>query len=640
MPVYRLGTRVTPLKLRCFPRCSSVMRRYRVDPGGPVSKPCRQPTTGWMKVDMAKMNIKIDHGKSFPEVSGPPSSSPLLLSSRVQTAVFWGIQKQSLPPKDAVTIMAASRTSLVISLISLISLISHLLLNVPFAYGNLNAHGHRQVAQAEHYKHFARDGGTLDAPVNAKGLPPSPQTPLTMALTYSGQSDYTCGPSMPCDNKACCGVDGWCGYSSKHCGKGCQSNCDAKAECGELAETPGKTCPLNVCCSELGFCGTTTAFCQSGCQSNCEQPRPNAPHSNSQKRIIGYWDTRNMQKPCGTMSPSEIPVHLLTHLFVAYAYINSDFQITNMDGVDPSLYKDVGNVKSRNPNLKLVIALGGWSFSDPGPWQDIFPDLASTKANRAQFIENLIGFMSQYGYDGVDFDWEYPGAKDRGGRDGDGENYTLLLKDLREAITASGRDYIVTFTAPSSYWYLHHFDLKGMETYVDWINLMSYDLHGVWDSDNPIGNQIRSHTNLTEIDYTLDLFWRVGIDPSNVALGLGLYGRSFELASASCWKSDCPLKGPGAPGRCSNTPGILAYSEIMELLDITGARSYLDEAAAVRYVVFSGNNWVSLDDVTTFQKKIDYANNMGLGGLLIWAIDLDTSSLEGLRAISANAPGL
>lgn len=44
-----------------------------------------------------------------------------------------------------------------------------------------------------------------------------------------------------------------------------------------------------------------------------------------------------------------------------------------------------------------------------------------------------------------------------------------------------------------------------MEPYVDWINLMSYDLHGVWDSDNPIGNQVLAHTNLTEIDYALDL---------------------------------------------------------------------------------------------------------------------------------------
>jgi chitinase len=67
----------------------------------------------------------------------------------------------------------------------------------------------------------------------------------------------------------------------------------------------------------------------------------------------------------------------------------------------------------------------------------------------------------------LDFDWEYPRADDRRGSDGDGENYTALLKELRAAINASGREYIVTFTAPSSYWYLRHFDITKMMEYVD-----------------------------------------------------------------------------------------------------------------------------------------------------------------------------
>lgn len=46
-----------------------------------------------------------------------------------------------------------------------------------------------------------------------------------------------------------------CGYGPTYCGDGCQSNCDAVAECGQYASPAGKTCPLNVCCSEFGFCG-------------------------------------------------------------------------------------------------------------------------------------------------------------------------------------------------------------------------------------------------------------------------------------------------------------------------------------------------------------------------------------------------
>lgn len=102
-------------------------------------------------------------------------------------------------------------------------------------------------------------------------------------------------------------------------------------------------------------------------------------------------------------------------------------------------------------------------------------------------------------------DWEYPGAEDRGGSKTDANNYVALLKEMREAINRSGRSYIVTFTAPTSYWYLRNFDIKGMEPYVDWINVMSYDLHGVWDKSNPIGNHVLAHTNLTEISLAFDL---------------------------------------------------------------------------------------------------------------------------------------
>ncbi|KAG7415033.1 Killer toxin subunits alpha/beta [Fusarium oxysporum f. sp. rapae] len=481
------------------------------------------------------------------------------------------------------------------------------------------AHNHRHLHQLHHHAPRAQTSAVL--PQAAAAVKPA-----------AGQDDYTCGPDKPCSNKACCGEDGWCGYSPKYCGKGCQSHCDAKAECGQYAKTPGQKCPLNVCCSQHGFCGTTSDFCDKGCQSNCETPKPNVAPSNPQKVVIGYWEAWNMDKPCGTMGPGEIPVELLTHLFVSFGYINSAFEVTNMDGIASHIYKDIGNVKARNPSLKIVIALGGWAFSDPGPWKEVFPKMVSTKANRATFINNLLGFLSQYGYDGVD--WEYPGADDRGGTDDDGKNYVALLKELREAINAKGRKYIVTFTAPSSYWYLRHFDLNAMQSYVNWINLMSYDLHGIWDGDNPIGHQVLSHTNLTEIDSALNLFWRVGVEPSKVVLGLGFYGRSFELESASCWKPGCRFKGPGSPGRCSKTAGILSYAEIMEIVDKTGGTPYFDEAAAARYMVYDGNSWISFDDPETFQMKIDYASKMGLHGLMIWAVDLDSPDLQALKSIS------
>ena len=94
-------------------------------------------------------------------------------------------------------------------------------------------------------------------------------------------------------------------------------------------------------------------------------------------------------------------------------------------------------------------------------------------------------------------------------------------------MASSGHNYGLSITIPSSYWYLQHFDIVSIARTVDWFNMMSYDLHGTWDStDKYIGSIIGAHTNLTEIDLALQLLWRNDIDPGKVTLGLGFYGRS------------------------------------------------------------------------------------------------------------------
>ncbi|KAF2137101.1 glycoside hydrolase family 18 protein [Aplosporella prunicola CBS 121167] len=466
---------------------------------------------------------------------------------------------------------------------------------------------------------------------------------VTGAINTSGQTsssgadgDFTCGPGRPCSNGACCGASGWCGYEPKYCGKGCQSNCSAKAECGQYADPPGKGCPLNVCCSAFGFCGMASEFCGAGCQSHCTQPKPHGPKSNAQQVVIGYYEGWSFNHSCGTMTPAEIPINKLTHLIFSFAYISPGpaFKIITMDGLSPNLFSQVVALKDRNPNLKVLVALGGWTYTDPGKYQPVFSNMVASAATRAAFIRNLLGFLSEYGFDGVDFDWEYPGAKDRGGKPSDGANYAKLFKELRAAVNRDSHGYLVTVTAPTSYWYLRHFDLPATAPHVSWINLMSYDLHGVWDNDNPIGNRVLGHTNLTEIDLALDLFWRNDIEPRKVVLGLGFYGRSFQLKDSNCWKPGCRFGGPGDKGECTDTPGILSYHEVRNILTRTKASPHYDAAAAVNYLVYGDGSWVSYDDKRTFQKKVDFASSMGLGGLMVWAVDLDNTARDALKAIS------
>lgn len=322
-----------------------------------------------------------------------------------------------------------------------------------------------------------------------------------------------------------------------------------------------------------------------------------------------------------------------------------------MDSATPtSLFKDTTNVKSIKQDLSVFVSIGGWSFSDNNTaTQPLFGEISADAAKRKKFANNVVHFMRQYGtylivqclppmshgtdypnpgFDGVDLDWEYPGAGDRGGKPEDTKNYVLLVKTLRETFDSSGSTFGLTFTAPASYWYLRWFDLPGMAKYVDWINVMTYDLHGVWDSENPIGSIVQGHTNLTEIKTALELYWRAEITPAQLVLGFGFYGRSFTLEDPKCTKPGCPFSGASDAGPCSNTGGMLAYYEIMSLLQGPSSKKRAsgnkvhDKEAAVNYFTFNDDQWVSYDDKTTFKQKADWAKDIGLGGALIWASDL------------------
>lgn len=102
--------------------------------------------------------------------------------------------------------------------------------------------------------------------------------------------------------------------------------------------------------------------------------------------------------------------------------------------------------------------------------------MASTRPNRDIFVGSLVSFLQKYGLDGVDIDWEYPGATDRGGIDADIDNFVLLMSEIKEAFARENPGWEASITLPTSYWYLRHFDINRLQKYVSFFNLMSYDL--------------------------------------------------------------------------------------------------------------------------------------------------------------------
>jgi chitinase len=193
------------------------------------------------------------------------------------------------------------------------------------------------------------------------------------------------------------------------------------------------------------------------------------------QRSIGYYEGWSPSRPCDARNPEDLDVTALTHVYFSFAYLDpSTFRITPMSPDDVPLYTRFTDLKKRKPSLQTWIAVGGWALNDPGNTPDTrtaFSDMARTASGRRAFIDSLLQSMETYNFDGVDLDWEYPTAEDRGGSPGDTENLVSLLRDMRNRF---GTSYGISIAIPASYWYLRNFDVQGMTRYVDWLNLMTY----------------------------------------------------------------------------------------------------------------------------------------------------------------------
>ncbi|KAJ4392337.1 hypothetical protein N0V93_005963 [Gnomoniopsis smithogilvyi] len=158
------------------------------------------------------------------------------------------------------------------------------------------------------------------------------------------------------------------------------------------------------------YCDAEDHGATGGCQSNCDQPGPK-DKADSQDRVIGYYEAWRADTACQGMGLKDLPVSSLTHLYFSFASITTDtYSIAPMEGIPGSLLSDFTNLKRKNPALKTVIAIGGWTFNDPGPTQKVFSNMVGSARTRETFIDNLFSFLREYAFDGDDLPLTFSGT--------------------------------------------------------------------------------------------------------------------------------------------------------------------------------------------------------------------------------------
>ncbi|KAF2259983.1 chitinase 18-7 [Lojkania enalia] len=342
--------------------------------------------------------------------------------------------------------------------------------------------------------------------------------------------------------------------------------------------------------------------------------------------------------------PQDIPADKLTHVLYAFADnretgeviltdtwsdVEKHYANDSWNDVGKNMYgclKQINLLKKRNRNLKLLLSVGGWTYAHE---RKHFDGPASTPQGRKIFADSCVRLIKDYGFDGIDIDWEYPQNPEQG------EQLLLLLQEIRHAMDAyanhlaahshrydHGQEpkphFMLSIAAPAGESNYKNLPLGRLASVLDFINLMGYDFAGSWDHHS--GHQANLYASRScptctpfNIHSVIQNYVAAGVPPCKIVLGMPLYGRAFSNT-----------KGIGQSfsgvGEGSFEAGVWDF----KALPRPGASEHIDEESGASYC-YDGNSQtlVSYDNVAIAKRKAEYIRQHNLGGAMWWELSGD-----------------
>ena len=273
----------------------------------------------------------------------------------------------------------------------------------------------------------------------------------------------------------------------------------------------------------------------------------------------------------------------MTHINYAFGHVNDTFDGVRVD--NPQRLKDMVALKKVNPDLKVMLSVGGWGSGR-------FSEMAMDRKLRRSFADDCLRVVEEFGLDGIDIDWEYPTSPAAGisYSPEDTGNFTMLMKDLRQVL---GDGLLLTFASAASAEYV---DFTAVEPYVDFVNIMAYDM----------ATAPKHHSALYESEIsggmTSDKAARAhlaaGMPAHKLVLGMPFYGRGS--------------------GRYAD------FNDFKDIKKDIEAYEIWDEKAQVPYIADTdGTLIVGYDNPRSLKIKCGYIKANGLRGAMYWDYDGD-----------------
>jgi chitinase len=304
----------------------------------------------------------------------------------------------------------------------------------------------------------------------------------------------------------------------------------------------------------------------------------------------------------GSLTPDP---EVMTHINYAFAelYVRDGvYQGFKVQG-NLSRFEQIASLKNENPDLKICLSFSHTVANNDNKQDGGFSAMCKSEAGRRAFAEDCLAFLKKYNLDGVDLDWEFPGLSWSGAAcdpSCDTDNYVLLVKQLRETL---GTSYTISYAGYCSdktsvsggYRYV---DIKGMDPYVDYVNIMAYDLDEAPHHHSAL-NDTRAYKDCNR---AVNAYLTAGVSPDKLVLGLPFYGRhSF-----------------------STSPTAISYKKILQLDRYQYRRNQWDDKASCPFVATMGGAfYCGYDNPRSIGLKGAWVREKGMLGLMYWEYDQD-----------------
>ncbi|MER5886636.1 glycosyl hydrolase family 18 protein [Streptomyces sp. NPDC001941] len=312
-------------------------------------------------------------------------------------------------------------------------------------------------------------------------------------------------------------------------------------------------------------------------------------------------------------------------------------------------FNQIKKLKAKYPKLKFVVSIGGWTYSK------FFSDAAATDASRKKFVSSCIdvwikGNLPAYNgaggpgtgagvFDGIDIDWEWPGAEGHPGNHyatADKANLTALLAEFRKQLDELGGPHrlLTAFTPADPAKIAAGWDLTKIFSSLDYAMVQGYDFHGA-GSDNSwepkrTGHGSSLYTDAQDpysfhfsIDAAVRAYLDAGVNPRKITVGFPFYGRGWKSVADGGAHGEWQDADGAAPGQFPEEAGTRGYANL--LANVPGMTVYHDEQSVSTYgYTGAGGQWWTFDDPWSIGKKTPYVKNRNLLGAFVWEMSGDT----------------